>query len=185
MDKDIAELCQYARHFSKLDEDKIATLHQLHEQISPHIPAVTEAFYAHLMTIPKALPYLEGKLESLKHTHQLWVEELYTTDYGEAYTQKLYHVGNVHVQVKLPVEFMAGAMIIIQSELMKVCETLFQDDVTQLNKANDAINSATGFSLLVMQESFQSSTLINELEKFLKITGMSRTLFNNLAKAYR
>jgi len=47
----------------------------------------------------------------------------------------------------------------------------------------EAINAALGFSLMVMQESYQASTLAGELEKFLAITGMSRTLFNNLAEA--
>jgi hypothetical protein len=36
-----------------------------------------------------------------------------------------------------------------------------------------------------MQESYQSSSLAEELERFLIITGMSRLLFDNLAKAYR
>ena len=37
---------------------------------------------------------------------------------------------------------------------------------------------------MVMQESYQASSLAAELEKFLSITGMSRQLFDNLAEAY-
>ena len=47
------------------------------------------------------------------------------------------------------------------------------------------MNAVLGFSLMVMQESYQSSSLAAELEKFLAITGMSRTLFDNLALAYK
>jgi len=36
-----------------------------------------------------------------------------------------------------------------------------------------------------MQESYQAGSLAQELEKFLSISGMSRTLFDNLAKAYK
>jgi hypothetical protein len=36
-----------------------------------------------------------------------------------------------------------------------------------------------------MQESYQSSLLAQELDKFMAITGISRALFNNLAAAYK
>lgn len=48
-----------------------------------------------------------------------------------------------------------------------------------------AINAVLGFSLLVMQGSFQTGKLAEELERFLSVSGMSRTLFNNLAAAYK
>lgn len=182
---DFKNLCIYAKHFSNLDNEKINTLHQIHPAIQADIPQVTDSFYKKLLDIPKARPFLEGRLESLKRTHQEWVEELFTSDFGEAYTQKLYVVGDIHVKVRLPVEFMAGAMVIIQGELLQHFARIYGDDIDMLVQANTAINSATGFSLLVMQESYQSSTLASELEKFLHITGMSRTLFDNLAKAYK
>ncbi|MEZ5478183.1 MAG: protoglobin domain-containing protein [Thiolinea sp.] len=182
---DFTALCTYARHFSRLDDDKIATLHGLYADIQPRIPAVTDAFYTHLQTIPKTAPFLEGRLESLKKTHQDWTMELFTSAFDSAYTERLYRVGDIHVKIKLPVEFMAGAIFIIQSELMKQFQSLYGQDPVRLLTAADATNSATGFSLLIMQESFQSSTLVSELDNFLKITGMSRKLFNNLAMAYR
>ena len=46
-----------------------------------------------------------------------------------------------------------------------------------------AVNAALGFSLMVMQESYPVSRLIAEQEKFLAITGISRTEFNKLATA--
>ncbi len=38
---------------------------------------------------------------------------------------------------------------------------------------------------MVMQEAYQGSSFTEELEKFLTITGMSCTLFNHLAEAYK
>ena len=57
--------------------------------------------------------------------------------------------------------------------------------MSRLNKATAAVNSVLGFTLMVMQQSYESSRLAEELEKFLKITGMSRILFDNLASAYK
>lgn len=94
-------------------------------------------------------------------------------------------VGKVHVQVKLPVEFMASGMLLIQKHLIPLLGRIYEDDATQLAKVLKAFNGVTGFALIVMQESYQTSLLAVELEKFMAITGISRKLFENLAKAYR
>jgi hypothetical protein len=180
---DYPALCSYARNFSRLTNEKIELLQSVSSTVQPHVMTITESFYAHLATIPKTKPYLEGRLENLKSTHAAWVAELFTSQYDENYTRKMFTVGDVHVKVKLPVEFMAGAVSIIQAELIRLFSQLYKDDPI-LADLNEAIIAATSFSLLVMQESFQSSSLAQELEKFLKITGMSRKLFNNLALAY-
>lgn len=58
-------------------------------------------------------------------------------------------------------------------------------DTRGMAAAMGAINAVLGFSLLVMQGSFQTGKLAEELERFLSVSGMSRTLFNNLAAAYK
>lgn len=182
---DMQALCNYARQFSGMNEDKVAVLRQIYPDISAHLQDVTDAFYERLQQIPKTTAFIEGRIDGLKQTHINWLHELFTSDYGEEYTRKLYHVGDVHVKVKLPVEFMAGATTIIQSELTRIFSEIYSQDQEMMGKAIQALNAATGFALLVMQESYQSSSMAEELEKFLQITGMSRMLFNNLAKAYR
>jgi hypothetical protein len=42
-------------------------------------------------------------------------------------------------------------------------------------------NAVTGLALIGMQPSYQESVIAEELEKFLRISGMSRTLFTNRA----
>jgi hypothetical protein len=182
---DMSALCAYSKQFTGLGEAENAVLHQVYPEVSSRLQEVTDIFYARLQTIPKTAPFLEGRIDALKKTHAAWLHELFTSDFGVEYTQKLYKVGDVHVKVKLPVEFMAGATVIIQSELARIFSQLYIHDPVLLVKAIQALNAATGFSLLVMQESYQSSSLAAELENFLKITGMSRVLFDNLAKAYR
>lgn len=56
----------------------------------------------------------------------------------------------------------------------------------QAGSSMQALNTVPGFiTLMVMQESCQASSLGEELKTFLAVTGMSRTLFNNLAEAYK
>lgn len=182
---DMQNLCDYARQFVGINDEKINILRQVYPDVSERLQEVTDTFYARLQEIPKTHPFLEGRIDTLKKTHVAWLHELFTSDFGVDYTRKLYHIGDVHVKVKLPVEFMAGAMTLIQGELARIFGETYRNDQDKLIKAIQALNAAAGFSLLIMQESYQSSSMAEELEKFLRITGMSRVLFNNLAKAYR
>ncbi len=152
--------------------------------IKPHLVNVTEAFYTILHTLPKAQAFLDGRLETLKKAHLNWLESLFTGPFDANFAQGMYHVGMVHVRVKLPVEFMQGAGTLILSELISVAKEVYQDDAQRQADIIRAINGVIGFSVTIMQESYQASSLAEELDKFLAITGMSRTLFNNLALAY-
>ncbi len=95
------------------------------------------------------------------------------------------HIGTVHVRVKLPVEFMTSGMALVLRELLAVVGNASSLDAATKVRAGAALSSACGFSQLLMQESYDSGKLAGELEKFLKITGMSRRLFDNLASAYK
>lgn len=109
---------------------------------------------------------------------------LFTLNVDAQFAEGMYKVGDIHVKVNLPVEFMAGAMTLINTELIKLVVETMSNDVEKCSKALQAINAVTGLALMVMQQSYQESSIAEELEKFLKISGMSRTLFANLAKAY-
>jgi len=153
-------------------------------RLNPYLVEVTDAFYDVLLSLPKAAPFLEGRVDALKATHINWLESLFTGPFDETFVKNMYHVGMVHVKVKLPVEFMQGAATLIMGELVNVVARVYSSDAQKQAKVLQAINSVIGFSVTVMQESYQASSLAEELEKFLSITGMSRRLFNNLALAY-
>jgi len=182
---DYEELTLYAKKFSGLTPEHEKTLNEIKDDLLPHLKGVTQDFYSVLKTIPNAVPFLEGRLDSLSNTHLQWMEKLFNGPYDASYTQHMYKVGDVHVKVKLPVEFMAGAMTLISERLYGIVCQAFASDSSRIEQANRAIAAVTGFSLMIMQQSYQASTLVQELERFLAITGMSRTLFNNLASAYK
>lgn len=183
--KDYAELTDYAKAFTGLSAEKEALLQAAGAAIKPGLPEVTERFYTALQSIEQTAPYIEGRLESLKATHRSWLEGLFSGPFDAEYTQAMYRVGEVHVKVGLPVEFMSGGMSLIGDELIALVHRTFVDEISHAQELLKAINSVMGFSLLIMQQSYQSSSLAVELDRFLAITGMSRTLFNNLAGAYR
>ena len=181
----IKSLMNYAKSFTGFTPEREALLSEVGIQIRPRLAEVTESFYRSLLQIPEAAAFLEGRIDSLKQTHLEWLLRIFTGPYDEEYASDMYRVGDAHVKVKLPVEFMAGAICLIQNELARLLGELYAGDTQRYTEVISAVNSVLGYTLMVMQQSYQSSTLAEELERFLAITGMSRNLFNNLADAYR
>lgn len=181
----IAELTSYSKALSGLTPEQETLLIDIGEEVKPHLQEITEQFYAKLQQIPQAAPFLEGKVEHLKKTHLQWLHSLFSGPYDVDYAERMYKVGDVHVKVKLPVEFMAGGITLIKQGLIDILNRLYAENINAKDAAISAVNAVLGFSLIIMQQSYQASTLHEELEKFLKISGMSRVLFSNLAKAYK
>jgi truncated hemoglobin YjbI len=185
IDIDYKQLTAYTKQFNGLTPNMESVLTGLSDLIKPHLPAITDSFYSVLQEIPKAQPFLDGRIDALKQTHIRWLEQVFSGPFDANYVQAMYHVGDVHVKVGLPVEFMAGAMTLVTTRINDLLGELLQNDPFQLRQAITAVNAVLGFTLMIMQQSYESSRLAEELEKFLKITGMSRTLFDNLASAYK
>ena len=184
-ENDYEQLLQYAKQFSGVTADMENTLQGLYERVKPHMPEVTDSFYTVLLGIPKAEPFLVDRINALRETHIKWLESVFSGPFDVSYVKAMYRVGDVHVKAKLPVEFMAGSMALVTTRLHQLLGTIYEDDPKRLIESVTAVNAILGFTLMVMQQSYESSRLAEELEKFLKITGMSRTLFDNLASAYK
>jgi len=184
MPQNFNELITYSKAFSGLTPDLEACLQDIAPVITPHLKRVTDSFYEQLATIPVTEKYLAGRIDHLKAAHLRWMTDLFTLNVDAQFAEGMYKVGDIHVKVNLPVEFMAGAMTLINTELIKLVVETMGKDIDKCAKALQAINAVTGLALMIMQQSYQESSIAEELEKFLKISGMSRTLFTNLAKAY-
>ncbi|MET0065971.1 MAG: protoglobin domain-containing protein [Candidatus Thiodiazotropha sp.] len=182
-DTQINKLMEYAKRFTGLTPEREAALIQAAPTIEPVLSPITEDFYATLQQIEQTAPFLEGRLEQLKTTHRSWLAGLFHGPYDSTFTRSMYRVGAVHVQVGLPVEFMSGGICLITHQLIQRVTGLYANAPDQVGHLLSAINAVTGFALLIMQQSYQSASLAVELDRFLKVTGMSRTLFDNLASA--
>lgn len=180
---DLKELTCYAKKFSALTPEKEAILKEIQGDINPHIKNITNNFYLVLQSIPEAKPFLQNKVDHLKRTHNTWMHSLFTGVYDESYTEKLYRVGDIHVKVDLPVEFMSGGITLVGNELFKIVCGIYEGDTQKIKTTTSAINSILGFSLFIMQKSYHAS-VGEALERFLLITGMSRSLYNKLASTF-
>lgn len=182
---DFARLCQHGKQYSGFDPDDEALLLAEGAKLLPYLSEVTDKFYDELQKIPATRPFLEGRITALKATHNAWLDSVFTGPYDDDFASYMHHVGAVHVKVSLPVEFMASGTLLIQKHLIPIIANLYSDDPELMGRMIKAVSAVTGFCLIIMQESYQTSLLAQELEKFMAITGISRALFNNLASAYK
>ncbi len=180
---DFIELTRYAKQFSGLTIEKENVLLSVKDEVAPLLGTVTDNFYDAMNDIPEAASYLEGRITGLKQTHLNWMNSVFTGPYNEEYTESMYDVGDIHVRVNLPVEFMSGGVTLICNELYKIIFELYGEDSVKTHNIISAINSALGFSLFVMQKSYNAS-VDEALNKFLLITGMSEALFAKLSSSF-
>lgn len=78
----------------------------------------------------------------------------------------------------------AGAITGIGNTLLQVVQRIRGMDRERRMRADSAVDVMLGFRLTVTRESYQVSSLVQELEKLPAISGMGPTPFDNLANAY-
>jgi truncated hemoglobin YjbI len=177
---DLEKINELARAFSGLDDARAAHMAEIAQRIEPFLDDVTDEFYRRLQEIEPADLFLQGRVDSLKKTHRDWLGKVFSGAYDSDYVSEMYAVGETHVNVRLPLEFMAGAMTLLMETLTPALAQV-SNDREELANTVQSVNAVLGFSLMIMQESYHATSLANELSRFLKVTGISRELFSNLA----
>ncbi len=124
----------------------------------PHLPKITDAFYVHLLTLPATSEFLKNhaeRLDYLKKTHLDWLTSLFTQTIDANFTEKMVKVGDAHIGVQLPLEYMVGAMYLINKDMIPVIMEEFGNDKDQCMQALQAVNAVFGFNLVIMQQSYK------------------------------
>lgn len=152
------ELLKNSKSLSGLTPELESCLKEIAPIVIPQLEKVTDAFYRRLIMIPSTSSFLEdhaAQLDKLKTTHLTWLTSLFTRDIDEEFAKDMRHVGEVHVSIQLPIEFMAGSMSLINKELISVIIETLGDNTAQCTKALQAISTVTGLTLIIMQKSYQ------------------------------
>jgi hypothetical protein len=124
----------------------------------PHLPKITDTFYVRLITSPVTSSFLEkysDQLDHLKKTHSDWMATLFTADINADFAKNMLRVGDVHIGIQLPLDFMTGAMSLITKGLIQIIIEELGNDKEKALRALQAVNAVTGLSLIIMQQSYQ------------------------------
>ena len=113
------------------------------------LPTIAEHFYSRIEEFEGAKSVFKSRaqIERLKGTLRVWMQELLSGPWDEEYCCRRLRIGQRHVQVGLPAEYMFGAMSVVREQLWKVAmDTEFEP----LHSLWMAINKVTDFDLALV-----------------------------------
>jgi PAS domain S-box-containing protein len=141
------ELLRYL-DFCEADKEALRALHPIAE---PHFKEIADAFYSRVQMHPNAASVLRGEAQvlRLKATLQRWMDRLLAGPWDDDYYHARARIGRVHVDIKLPQQYMFTAMGLVQSSLHRLALQLPTPEPTIA-----AIDKITNIDLSIMLESY-------------------------------
>ncbi len=155
------ELKRYVR-FGDADE---RALRSLHEAAAPRFEAIARVFYDRILSheeARKALVGGESQVGQLKVTLKAWMDTLLRGPWDEAYWERRYAIGRVHVRIGLPQHYMFGAMNVIRVELARIAWERFHDDPDALEVARTALGKVIDVELAIMLHTYRDDLLAQQ-----------------------
>jgi len=165
------------KSFLGFDESDRAVLQSLKPLFVEHGPGITDRFYEVLGQNEATARLIEGRVEQLKATHGVWMMELFDGDYGRAYFDRREKIGQAHVRINLPPEFVEGVMSFIRTEGIKLIHANLQGD--EADKAVGALIKVLDLDLIVINLAYAEE----RIDRITKLTGMRRRLIENIIRA--
>lgn len=159
-----------------------------------YIPQIVDEFYAEIKDHDGTMKVITGgdaQIERLKGTLSIWLEEFFEGEYDEHFAEQRFKIGYRHVDVELDQKYMISAMGLVEKFLAKYATEEFGDAPEKLEKIIVAIEHASNLNLNLMCETYTvamheklAQKEKEDLESFLKISGMSKKLYEKMAKGF-
>ncbi len=158
-----------AKEFSQFDQTHARMLPTAKDVVMAHQDRITDGFYAELAKDAIASKIIEGRVGGLKATHKVWMEELFNGEYGDAYFDRRYRIGQVHVTVKIEPYFVEVVTSYLRRSIVEVL-------VTEKPEAIPAVLAVLDLDAMVIIGAYQE----DRLNRMSEVTGMSPSLLENL-----
>jgi hypothetical protein len=166
--------------FLSFGPDDSENLRALLPLVEKHGSGITDRFYTLLGDTPETAKQIEGRVDALKKTHGEWMRSLVGGDYGEAYLQSRWRIGQAHVRVGLEPYWVEGVMSFIRTQVAAV----IMKEITNTDEAARKYASfckACDLDLLVINLSYSE----DRLDRITDFTGIKRALVENIIRIKR
>lgn len=171
------ELYERLKAFLGFEDADAKNLVALKPVAEKHGPKITDAFYARLGNTPETAKLIEGRVDSLKRTHNQWLLSLVGGSYGAEYLESRWKIGMAHVRIGLDPYWVEGVMSFIRTEMVKAMGEEISDPKALATQAASLIK-ACDLDLLIINLSYGE----DRLERLTTFTGMKRTLIENIIR---
>ena len=176
MNLDNISLFEHVNGFSDADSAAVQAISPILVALAPQL---TDKFYGQLVSHPLTNKHIEGRLESLKATHQEWMVYLFTGPHDEAFFARQEVIGVVHVKVKIPPLFVSSSMSFLRHEIVRTLHTKTESGAMTCEQF-EAGSSAVLRLLDLCQMLIDSAYDAERLRLLSEATGMKLRLIENL-----
>jgi len=176
MNMDNISLFEHVNGFSAADSAAVQAISPVLVALAPQL---TDKFYGQLVSLPLTNQHIEGRLESLKSTHQQWMVYLFTGPHDEAFFERQEVIGVVHVKVKIPPLFVSSSMSFLRHEIVHMLHIASEGgEITceQFQAASSAILRLLDLCQMLIDSAYDAE----RLRLLSEATGMKLRLIENL-----
>lgn len=146
----------------------------------PHFDAIVAEFYAIARLYAGAANVLhdEAQVFRLERSLVVWLEELLSGPWDDAYLERRARIGQVHVKVGLAQHYMVTAMSRMRARLQSLAAESFRDDPEADRAVQLAIARICDVDLAIMLESYRDDVIarlhrMEQIEKDALLTRMA------------
>jgi PAS domain S-box-containing protein len=165
MERRRALLAELRSYVGLTDEDA-ALLAQFHGAAEPTFPAIADEFYAVIRMHAGAFAVFkdEAQARRLHASLQVWLGELLSGFYDEAYVERHARIGQVHVRVGLELRYMVTAVSRVRVSLQRIASDALVGDPAVSTATSLAIARICDLDLAIMLESYKDD-LVGRVER--------------------
>jgi PAS domain S-box-containing protein len=156
-----AALLAELRSYVGLSDDDARLLSSFHPLARPSFAAIADEFYAVIRMHAGAFTVLkdEAQARRLHASLQVWLGELLSGSYDEAFFERHARIGEVHVRVGLDLRYVVGAMSRVRLSLQRIAASGLITDPDASRRTSLAIGRICDLDLAILLETYKNDLL--------------------------
>lgn len=146
-------------------ERDLARINEAAEILRPCFEHLVDDFYAAIQRNPEAAQVIRGgetQVNRLKRTLVLWLEELVSGTYDEAYVARRWRVGWRHVEIGLEHVYAAAAFSRLRDGLITCLQKKWSKDQSALIETVGSFARLLDLDLAIIQDAYSTESVIQE-----------------------
>ena len=163
--------------FTDADADALRALAPV---FAAHGAAITDQFYQRLAANPEQARMVEGRVDSLKRTHNRWMSELFAGIYEAAYFEDRWRIGMTHVRVGVKPWWVEAVTCFLRTEGLGLLTSAIADP-GQRTRCVQALFKILDIDLIIINLAYSAETI----DRLVQFTGMSRKLIERCVQLKR
>lgn len=164
------------KRFVGFGPEDVANLAALAPLAAQYGPKITDEFYETLGEFEATRAHIDGQVDRLKRTHAQWMKELFAGDYGDAYFDSRIRIGQAHVRIELPPEYVEGVMNHLRVKFLAAAAQALSAE--ELQQRIPSLYKILDLDLVLINLAYSE----DRIDRISRFTGMRRRLLENMVR---